>query len=108
MKGQQGGNENLGERAGFVFLTSPCSGEDVLGVRQFVRSDVHRARGLRCGDLRCLLRLSEAWCGSHPRILTAQQISGLDLILGDKRIRLEQKERCWGVGGWRKAEDVRL
>lgn len=60
MKGQQGGNEKLGGRAGFVFLTSPCSGEDVLGVWQFARSDVHTAHDLRRGDLCCLLRLSEA------------------------------------------------
>lgn len=60
MKGQRGGNENLGERAGFVFLSSPCSGEDVLGVRQFPCSDAHTARGLRRGDLCCLLRLSDA------------------------------------------------
>lgn len=61
MKGQWGGNENLGETAAFVFLTSACSGQDVLGTRQFARSDVHRARyDLRRRDLRCLLRLNEA------------------------------------------------
>lgn len=98
MKGQQGGNEYLGRKVGFGFLTSPCTGEDVLGVRQFAHSDIHGACDVRRGDLCCLLRLNEARCGSHPRILTAQQTSGLDLILGDKRICLRQKKRCWG--GW--------
>lgn len=96
MKGQQGGNEYLGLKVGFGFLTSPCSGEDVLGVRQFAHSDVHGACDVKRGDLCCLLRLNEVRCGSHPRILTAQQTSGLDLILGDKRICLKQKKRCWG------------
>lgn len=31
---QQGGNETGGERAGFVFLPSACSGEDAPGLRQ--------------------------------------------------------------------------
>lgn len=96
-------------RLDLVFSPLLGSGEDDLGVRQFAHSDVHGACDVRRGDLCCLLRLNEARCGSHPRILTAQQTSGLDLILGDKRICLKQKKRCWGgVGGWRKAERVRL